>query len=59
MEYAIKILKDERDILEKCLKEWKSFSHKEAYKVKDNHLKDIKKALHLINTITNPLTKLK
>ena len=55
MEYAIKILKDERDILEKCIKEWKSLDHKEAYKIREKRLKDIKKALDLIHVMTKPI----
>ena len=50
MEYAIKVLEDEKLSIENALKGWKSTEYKEAFKIRESRLKDLKKALELIKT---------
>ncbi len=49
MEYAIKVLEDEKLSIEKALDGWKSAEYKEAFKIRESRLKDLNKALELIN----------
>lgn len=49
MEYAKKILQDEKESLLKALDGWKSTEYKEAFKDRNNKLNDINKVLKLID----------
>ena len=55
MEYAIKVLEDEKLSIEKALKGWISADHKEAFKIRESRLKDLKKALELIRIMKLPI----
>ena len=48
MEYAIKVLEDEKLSIEKALDGWESTEYKEAFKIRKERLKSINKALELI-----------
>ena len=52
MNYAIEILEKEKTLLLKCLCEWESKEYPEAFKERNNKVKDIEKAIQtLINKI--------
>jgi len=48
MEYAIKVLQDQKESLIKALEGWESTEYKEAFKIREERLKSINKALELI-----------
>jgi len=48
MEHAIKILEDEKSILNKVLSEWNIEGYEEAKKIRLKRLKDLNQALKII-----------
>ena len=50
MNYAIRILEIEKQLLENCLKEFKNENYKEAFKDRNNKLKDIDNAIQTLIT---------
>lgn len=48
MREAIFILEREKKLLEDCLKGWKQDSHPEAFKQRNEKLKEINKALEIL-----------
>lgn len=49
MNYAVKILEEEKTRLEKCLNEWESENYQEAKKEREKRLNDINNAINKIN----------
>ena len=48
MSYAIKVLKDERDLIKDCLSKWDEKKYPEARKVRDKRLKELNNAIELL-----------
>lgn len=48
MEYSLQILKQEKFLLEKCLKGFNKEKHPEAFKNRNRKLRDINKTIKLI-----------
>jgi hypothetical protein len=53
MKYAIKILEKEKQLLEDCLKDWKIENYPEAFKDRNNKLRDIDNAIQTLITKIN------
>jgi len=53
MKYAIKILEQEKQLLQDCLKDWKEEDYSEAFKNRNKKLKDIEEAIQTLITKTN------
>jgi len=49
MNYAIEILEKEKQLLEDCLRGWNKENYPEAFKDRNSKLKDIEKAMSLLN----------
>ena len=49
MNYAIKILQNELNILQRCLNEWESENYPEAKKEREKRLNDINNAINKLN----------
>ena len=50
---AINVLNREKELLEKCLTEWESKEYPEAKKERERKLKEINKAIELLNKLNN------
>jgi hypothetical protein len=50
MKYAIQILENEINMIQRCLTEWESKEHQEAKKEREKRLKELNEAL---NKLTN------
>lgn len=53
MEEAIIILEKEKQLLEDCLKGWKSENHPDAFRQRNRKLAEISKAIDLIKKVSN------
>lgn len=55
MNYAIKILEDEKSSLEMALNKWESKEYPNAKKEREKRLKDINEALYIITVMKSPI----
>jgi len=50
MNYALKILQDEKRLIQKCLEFWDKEKYKEPRKIREKRIREIDNAINLINT---------
>lgn len=53
MEYSIRLLIRERDLIQRTLKKWEAEKYPEARKIRDKRLKELNKAILILNNEKN------